>query len=103
MARNKKIKHTQKIKNSVGLQKTEERNKQFLVEKIIHAVEFANLYKNSVEKNPEIIETVESNYRIIRRVYQYLYADIADIFFEFVHSLDPNEIQELDEDIKSNG
>ena len=103
MDRNKKIKHTQKIKNSVGLRKIEERNKQFLVEKIIHAVEFANLYKNSVEKNPEIIETVESNYRIIRRVYQYLYADIADIFFEFVHSLDPNEIQELDENIKSNG
>ena len=73
MDRNKKIKHTQKIKNSVGLRKIEERNKQFLVEKIIHAVEFANLYKNSVEKKPEIIEMVESNYRIIRRVYQYLY------------------------------
>ena len=44
----KKIKHTQKIKNSVGMQKIEERNKQFLVEKIIHALEFANPYENSV-------------------------------------------------------
>ena len=85
------------------MQKIEERNKQFLVEKIIHAVEFANPYENSVEKKPEIIDTVESNYRIIRRVYQSLYSDIADIFFEYVHSLDPDEIQELHQDIKSNG
>ena len=41
--------------------------------------------------------------RITRRVYQHLYADIADIFFEYIHSLDPDEIQQLDEDIKTNG
>ena len=69
----KKIKHTHKVKNEVGLQKVEERNKRFLVEKIIHTVEFANPYQNSVEKKPEMIETIENNYRIIRRVYQYLY------------------------------
>ena len=91
-SKRKKNKHTERVKNSVGLQKIEERNKQFLVEKIIHAVEFANPYENSVEKKPEIIETVESNYRIIKRAYQYLYTNIADIFFEFIHSLDPNEI-----------
>ena len=39
------------------------------MEKIIHAAEFKNHYENSVEKNPEIIDTVESNYRIIRRIY----------------------------------
>ena len=72
-----------------------------MVEKIINAVEFANPYENSVETKPEIIDTVESNYRIMRRVYQSLYSDIADIFFEYVHSLDPDEIQELDQDIKS--
>ena len=27
---------------------------------------------------------------------------MVTLFFEFIHSLDPNEIQELDEDIKSN-
>ena len=36
------IKHTLKIKDQIGLKKTEERNKQFLVEKIIHGVEFLN-------------------------------------------------------------
>ena len=85
------------------MQKIDERNKQVLVEKVIHTVEFANPYENSVEKNPEIIDPVESNYRIMRRVYQSLYSDIADIFFKYVHSLDPDEIQEPDQDIKSNG
>ena len=71
------------------------------MENIIHAVESANPYENSVEKKTEIIEAVESNYRVIRRVYQYMYADIADIFLEFIHSLDPNEIQKLDEETKA--
>ena len=53
-------------------------------------------------KKKEIFETVESNYRIIRRVYQHLYADIADIFIEYIHSLDADEIRKLDEDLKNN-
>ena len=97
------IKHTLKIKGSIGLKKTEERDKQFLVEKIIYGVEFQNPYKNSIEKKQEMIETVEKNYKIIRRVYQYLFTEIGDIFLEYIHSLDPNEIQQLDDDIKSNG
>ena len=91
------------MKDSVGLKKIEETVKQFLVEKLIHGEEFSNPYENSVEKTPEIIETVESSYRIIRSVYQHLYADIADIFIEYIRSLDADEIQELDEDLKTNG
>ena len=103
-SRKRKImKHTLKVKDSIGLRKIEERNRQFLVEKILHSVEFENPYENSIEKKPEIIETVESNYRIIRRIYQHLYAEIADIFFEYIHHLDPDEIQQLNDDIKSNG
>ena len=49
------------------------------------------------------IETVESNYRIRRRVYQSLYSDVADIFFEYIHSLYPDDIQQFNEDLKSNG
>ena len=36
-------------------------------------------------------------------MYQYLYTDIADIFFEYIHSLAPDYIQEIDDNIKSNG
>ena len=97
------IKHILKIKDSISLKKIEERDKQFLVEKIIHDVEFQNPYENSIEKKLEIIETVEKNYKIIRRVYQYLFIEVADIFLDYIHSLDPNEIQQLDDYIKSNG
>ena len=45
------------------MQKVEEKSKQFLIEKIIHDAEFKNPYNN------EMIETVEHNYRIARRVY----------------------------------
>ena len=73
------------------------------MEKIIDAVEFKNPYENSIDKKPEIIENVEKNFKIIIRVYQHLYADIFDIFFEYIHSLDSGEIQQLDDDIKTNG
>ena len=35
-----KIRHTRKFKDSIGMQKIEEKSKQFLIEKIIHGVEF---------------------------------------------------------------
>ena len=51
--------------DSVGFKKIEEKNKQFLLEKIIHGVEFENLYATDSERKPEI----ERNYRIARRAY----------------------------------
>ena len=47
--------------------------------------------RQTIEKKPQIIESVENNYRIISRVYQHLYVDI-DIFFKYIHSLCPDEI-----------
>ena len=38
-----------------------------------------------------------------RRVYQALFMDIAENFFEHIHLLDPDEIQKLNSDIKANG
>ena len=73
------------------------------MEKIIHGVEFPNPHENSIEKNPEIIETIEKNYKTIKRVNQYLFPRLLIFFFKYTHSLDPNEIQQLGDDIKSNG
>ena len=87
----------------MALGKLKKETDNFLWKKILHSVEFENPYENSIEKKPEITETVESNYQIIRRVYQHLYADIADIFFEYIHHLNPDEIQQLNDNIKSNG
>lgn len=43
--------------DSVGLQRVEEKSKQFLTEKIIHGIEFENPCNISTKKNPEIIQT----------------------------------------------
>ena len=45
------IEHTLKFKDSIRLKKNEERDRQFLVEKIIHGVEFKNPYENSIKKS----------------------------------------------------
>ena len=53
----RKIIHSRKMLDSVGLQRVEEKSKQILTEKIIHGIEFENPYNVSTKKNPEIIET----------------------------------------------
>ena len=37
--------------DSVGLKRVEDKNKQFLIEKIIHGVEYENIYQSNPEKN----------------------------------------------------
>ena len=39
------IRHTAKMKDSVGLNKVDEKNREFLVEKVIHSIEFNNHMK----------------------------------------------------------
>lgn len=41
----------------------------------------------------------------MRRVYQHLFTDVADIFLSIfsIHSLDADEIYQLNNDLKSNG
>ena len=94
--------HANKMLDSVGIKKIEEKNKQFLIEKIIH-VEFENLYATDFERKPEIMSTIGRNYRIARRVYQQLYIDTAEFFADFIRSLSIFELQDLDEDIRANG
>ena len=45
-----KLLHTRKMLDTVGLKKIEEKNKQFLIEKLIHSVEFEHLYATNPEK-----------------------------------------------------
>ena len=74
--------------------------KTILIEKIIHGVEFENLYQSNPEKKPETMETIESNYKVVRRVYQYLYYDIAELFSEYVQAMSSFEQPDLDEDMR---
>ena len=98
-----KLLDSRKMLDTVRMKKIEERNKQFLIEKIIHGVEFEDLYKTEPEKKPEIMSAIERNYRILRRVYQQLHIDTAEIFAEFISSLKSYEIHDMDEDIKAIG
>ena len=72
------------------------KNKQFLLEKIIHGVEFENLYSADSERKPEIMSTIEGNYGIARRVYQQLHIDSAELFADFIRSLSSYELQDMD-------
>ena len=64
-------------------------------------IERSNPYNLNV-KNPEIICEIEKNYRICRRFYQSLHVDIADAFIQYIHLLEPDEMQQLDDDIRAN-
>ena len=62
------IRHTSKVKDEVGLQKIEEKDKQFLIEKIISNIE-KKTCEIEVEKKPDImlqidimLETIGSAY-----------------------------------------
>ena len=74
-----------------------------MVEKIIHRIEFENLYATNSERKPEIMSTIERNYRIARRIYQQLHIDTVELFADFIRSLSTFELQDLDEDIRANG
>ena len=74
------IRHTSKIRGEIGLQKIEEKDKQFLIEKIIAKIENKNPYEIKTEKEPEIMLEIEKEYRICRRVYQASFYKTAEIF-----------------------
>ena len=46
------------------------------------------------------METIESNYKVSRRVYQQLYYDIEELFHEYIQSIDLYEQQDIEEDYR---
>ena len=100
-----KLLHNRKMLDTVGLQKVDEKKffLKFLIEKIIHGIEFKNLYETNSENKPKILSTIERNYRIARRVYQQLHNDTSELFADFIRSLSVFEIQDMNEDIAANG
>ena len=59
-----KLLHTKKMLDTVSFKKIEEKKKQILIEKLIHSVEFEDLYATNPEKNPEILQIMGRNYGI---------------------------------------
>ena len=96
------IRCTSEVKDKIGLQKIEEKDKQFSIEKIIAEIEKKSPYITETEKKPEIMLEIEKNYGICRRVYQSLFFDIAETFIQYINTLPPDEIKQLDDDLKAN-
>ena len=69
-----------------------------MIEKLIQGVEFGG---NQEVNKPEIMETLESNFKVARRVYQQLHYDIAELFYEYIQSIELYKQQDIEEDIKN--
>ena len=68
-----------------------------MIEKLILGVQFGG---NQEVNKPEIMETLESNYKVARRVYQQLHYDIAELIYEYIQSIDLYEQQDIKEHLK---
>ena len=99
-----KIEHLSRVKDDISLTKTEEKDNQLLIEKTIGTVKKNNPYVISMgKKAPEIMLEIEKNYILCKRVYQSLFFDIADLFIQYIHSLESDQMKRLDDDRKANG
>ena len=97
------IRHISNVRNEIGLQKIEEKDKQFLIEKIIAKIEYKNPYEIKTEKEPEIMLEIEKDYRVCRRLYQALFYEIAETFISYINTLAPDEIEQVNVNLKANG
>ena len=96
------IRHTSKVRDEVGLQKVEQNNRQFFIEKSMTKIESKNPYAIETEKEPEIMLEIQKNYRVCRRVYQSLFYEIAETFIQYINTLMTDEIEQLDANLRSN-
>ena len=62
-----------------------------------------NPYETRVKKEPNAILEIGKNYRICRRIDQSLFTEIADSVIQYINTLSPYEIDQLDDNIRSNG
>ena len=58
-------------------------------------------YRN--KKKPRVITEIEKNHRICRHVYQSMFVEVIVTFIQYINMLTPDEIQQLDNDLKDNG
>ena len=79
-----------------------EQHQKFLIEKTLGAVEKKQPIRDQYGKTLKLCLKSNKNNKLCRRFYQSLFVDIADIFINYMHSLEPDEIKQLDDDIKAN-
>lgn len=98
-----KIRHSKISNDFVGLVEIQERDWQYLIENFIARRENFNIKVEITEKESKTLKEIEINYKICRHVYNLIYKTIFENFQEYLRTLDFNELEELNSDIKRNG
>ena len=73
-----------------------------MIEKTIGTVEKKQSIRDQYGKTLKLCLKLKKNNKLCRRFYQSIFVDIADNFIHYMHSLEPDEIKQLDDDIKAN-
>ena len=97
------IRHAKKINGKFSVEKLFRVNWQCFIEQIIRQVDKLKKDQIDNDKSLYILQKIEYNFRVSRRIYAALYQDIYQAFQRFLHSLDFDEIQALNLNIKANG
>ena len=98
-----KIRHSKISNDFVGLVEIQERDWQYLIENFIARRENFNIKVEITEKESKTLKEIEINYKICRHVYNLIYKTIFENFQEYLRTLEFNELEELNSDIKRNG
>lgn len=100
-----KIRHLKISEDFVGLVKIQESNWQYPIENFITRTKNFDLKGKITEKEPKSLKEIKKCCKICKCVYNTVCGTIAENFHEYLHTLEFDEIEEINNDIKlkSNG
>ena len=99
---NRLIRHISKSKDDVVLKIIEEKDKQFLIEKVIYNVEEEKPYKITAEKKQKLCLSWKETIQYVAGSTS-LCLLVLLILIQYIHSLDPDQLEQMDNDFKANG
>lgn len=98
----KYLRHMLIVVDQEGLTELQNRNWSYFIEKVNAVSE--NLNKTEIHENKnKIIKDIIKNYNICRRFYKTLFNSVTNNFFEYVSTENYLEVNEINEDFKTNG
>ena len=109
-----KIRHSSNVKDDAGFIKIEEENNQFLIDKILVQLNKNNLYVISMEKKTEVMLEIEKTIGYVevstnpcsltlQVLLQFSTYISHFVEIQYIHSLEPDAIKQLDNDIRADG
>ena len=84
------------------MEEIENRDWQYLVESVIKLAENGKSHLKPMPKaERKIIKSMKYNYRVAQRVYESMYANMAERFKIYLNFLPPDEIDEAENDFRA--